>query len=80
MTLSVLRIKCFVFFVDLNGKKVPVELKWEGLPNDMKMLAFFAGKLTNSAKYFVKRVPVEFKLEGLTNDMKMLANFLQAFK
>ena len=35
---------------EINGQKV--EFKVGGLPNDMKMLAFLAGELSNSSTYF----------------------------
>ena len=41
-----------VFKVIVSGKEVQVEFKLESLPNDMKMLAFLGGELTNSASYF----------------------------
>ena len=40
------------FKLNINGKDFQVEFKLELLPNDMKMLAFLAGELTNSAYYF----------------------------
>ena len=41
-----------VFTVNVNGVSYNVEFKLEALPNDMKMLAFLAGELSNSAYYF----------------------------
>lgn len=41
-----------VFEVTIGEKSCKVEFKVEGLPNDMKMLAFLAGELTNAAYYF----------------------------
>ena len=41
-----------VFTVNVNGASHNVEFKLEVLPNDMKMLAFLAGELSNSAYYF----------------------------
>ena len=41
-----------VFEINIGGEKFPVEFKLELLPNDMKMLAFLAGELSNSALYF----------------------------
>ena len=35
-----------------DGKQVSVRFSFGELPNDMKMLAFLAGELSNSAKYF----------------------------
>ena len=35
-----------------NGKQVNVKFSFTELPNDMKMLAFLSGELSNSAKYF----------------------------
>ena len=40
------------FKLNINGKDFQVEFKLELLPNDMKMLAFLAGELANSAYYF----------------------------
>ena len=39
------------FNINVDGKSFKVEFKLELLPNDMKMLAFLAGELTNSAYY-----------------------------
>ena len=41
-----------VFQIDVNEQSISVEFKLELLPNDMKMLAFLAGELSNSASYF----------------------------
>ena len=41
-----------VFEVSVHNKICKIEFKVENLPNDMKMLAFLAGELTNSAYYF----------------------------
>ena len=41
-----------VFEVENATKKVKVEFKITELPNDMKMLSFLAGELSNSAAYF----------------------------
>ena len=41
-----------VFTVELDDESFKVEFKLSGLPNDMKMLAFLAGELTNTATYF----------------------------
>ena len=38
--------------IEYDGKSFQVEFKLELLPNDMKMLPFLAGELTNSAYYF----------------------------
>ncbi|CAB4003604.1 Hypothetical predicted protein [Paramuricea clavata] len=35
-----------------NGQQVNVKFSFTELPNDMKMLAFLSGELSNSAKYF----------------------------
>ena len=40
------------FKIKYDGKSFQVEFKLEVLPNDMKMSAFLAGELTNSAYYF----------------------------
>ena len=42
--------KCFK--IDVGQNKFQVEFKLELLPNDLKMLAFLAGELSNSAYYF----------------------------
>jgi len=41
-----------VFFFDDQSKQIKVGFKVEGVPNDMKMLAFLAGELSNAAYYF----------------------------
>ena len=41
-----------VFTVNVGGKQHLVEFKLKALPNDMKMLAFLAGELSNAAYYF----------------------------
>ena len=41
-----------VFSIRMDSADVNVEFKLCELPNDMKMLCFLAGKLSNSAKYF----------------------------
>ena len=41
-----------VFHVEVGGAEKPVEFKLCELPNDMKMLCFLGGELSNSAKYF----------------------------
>ena len=41
-----------VFSVNVNGTVESVKFCIAELPNDMKMLAFLAGELSNSAKYF----------------------------
>jgi hypothetical protein len=40
------------FAIATNTDTIDVKFKISELPNDMKMLAFLAGELTNSAKYF----------------------------
>ena len=45
-------IEAEVFTVVADGKEHLVEFKLNSLPNDMKMLAFLAGELSNSAHYF----------------------------
>ena len=42
-----------VFKLEMNDKVYNVEFRLNELPNDMKMLAFLAGELTNSAHYFL---------------------------
>ena len=41
-----------VFLVSVDTENVKVEFKLAELSNDMKMLSFLAGELSNSAKYF----------------------------
>ena len=41
-----------VFLITVSGEIFKVEFKLHGLPNDMKMLAFLAGELSNSSTYF----------------------------
>jgi len=41
-----------IFQVNVNDHLINVEFKVESFPNDMKMLAFLAGELTNSSYYF----------------------------
>lgn len=40
------------FSLDCNGTSIDVKFKISELPNDMKMLAFLAGELSNAAMYF----------------------------
>ena len=40
------------FTVNCNGTPVDVKFRISKLPNDMKMLSFLAGELSNSATYF----------------------------
>ena len=40
------------YSVSLDGKNVYVNFKISELPNDMKMLAFLSGELSNRAKFF----------------------------
>ena len=40
------------FSLDCNGTSIDVKFKISELPNDMKMLAFLAGELSNVAMYF----------------------------
>jgi len=41
-----------VFHINVNGQEQTVEFKLGALPNDMKMLAFLCGELSNAAYYF----------------------------
>ena len=41
-----------IFEVVLDGISFPVEFKLGELPNDMKMLCFLAGELSNASRYF----------------------------
>ena len=41
-----------VFHVDVFGNNQPVEFKLGELPNDMKMMCFLAGEISNSAHFF----------------------------
>ena len=45
-------IESKTFSVSVNGKVKLVEFRIAELPNDMKMLAFLAGELSNAATYF----------------------------
>ena len=40
------------YTIEVNGSWILVEFKLAELPNDMKMLAFLAGELSNAATYF----------------------------
>lgn len=40
------------FPVNVDGKDITVSFSFEMFPNDIKYLAFLAGELSNSAKYF----------------------------
>ena len=40
------------FSVNVDGKDITISLSFEMFANDMKYLAFLAGELSNSAKYF----------------------------
>lgn len=60
-----------VFEVQINGNLFTVEFKVESLPNDMKMLAFLAGELTNSAYYFTTFGNVNY---GNVNDYRKKFN------
>ena len=46
------KLESEVFKVNVNGMEKLVEFRVECLPNDLKMLAFLAGELTNAATYF----------------------------
>lgn len=52
LMLEVDEIEKTTFPVSVNGTIVPVKFYFAELPNDMKMLAFLAGELSNSAKFF----------------------------
>ena len=41
-----------VFEVEVDGTIIPVEFKVQELPNDMKMLCFLGGEVSNNATYF----------------------------
>ena len=58
-----------VFEVENATKKVKVEFKITELPNDMKMLPFLAGELSNSAAYFTTFANVN---QSKANDYKNL--------
>ena len=45
-------LKKSVMICSHNGKQVNVKFSFIELPNDMKMLAFLSGELSNGAKYF----------------------------
>ena len=50
-----------VFEVTVNGTSYPIEFKLGELPNDMKMLCFLGGELSNTAHYFSPFVNVSAK-------------------
>ena len=52
LMLEVNEIEKTTFLVCVNGMTVQVKFYFAELPNDVKMLAFLAGELSNSAKYF----------------------------
>ena len=49
-----------VFSLNVNNNNVNVEFKLCELPNDMKMLCFLAGELSNAAKYFTTFADVNY--------------------
>ena len=44
------------FSVNVDGKDITVSFSFEMFPNDMKYLAFLAGELSNSPKYFSSKM------------------------
>ena len=60
-----------VFSVNVKGTSIPVEFKLELISNDMKMLAFLAGELSNSAYYFTTFADVN---QGDCNDVNKTFN------
>lgn len=46
------QIQSSSYSVLVNGESIDVKFVFAKLPNDMKMLSFLAGKLSNSATYF----------------------------
>lgn len=61
------------FEIENGFKKVKLEFKVTGLPNDMKMLSFLAGEFPNSATYFTTFAnPTQSKSES-TKHTKLLA-------
>lgn len=61
------------FEIENGFKKVKLEFKVTGLPNDMKMLSFLAGEFPNSATYFITFAnPNQSKSES-TKHTKLLA-------
>ena len=52
LMIEVEEIEKQVFPINVNGTVVSVKFCIAELPNDMKMLAYLAGELSNSAKYF----------------------------
>ena len=56
-----------VFDMSVNNKVVKVEFKMSESPNDMKMLAFLGGELSNSAFYFTSFADVN---QSDANDIK----------
>jgi hypothetical protein len=51
------RIQRSSYSIVAKGEGVDVKFVFAELPNDMKMLAFSAGELTNSATYFCRCKP-----------------------
>lgn len=52
LMVEVAEIETNAFPIDVDGSIVNVKFRVAELPNDMKMLAFLAGELSNSAKFF----------------------------
>ena len=52
LMVEILELQDHSFPINVNGTVVSVKFCRSELPNDMKMLAYLAGELSNSAKYF----------------------------
>ena len=49
---KLIEIESKIYTIEVNGSQRLVEFKLAELPNDMKILAFLAGELSNAATYF----------------------------
>ena len=58
-----------VFLVSVDTENVKVEHKLAELPNDMKILSFLAGELSNSAKYFTTLLMLILKTTETTQNL-----------
>jgi len=61
-----------IFHVNVHGAEIKVEFKVESVPNDMKMLAFLAGELSNASFYFCTFANVNQK--DLSNHKKTFSS------
>ena len=58
---SINRIQTSSYSIACKGKAIDVRFVFSELPNDMKMLAFLAGELSNSATFFSTFADVDNK-------------------